>query len=150
VSTPVDAVVADVRDTAEWLRARGATRVGAVGFCWGAWAFAHASAAGVPLACGVGAHPSFKNESNCGFGSDEALAARTAMPVLLLAAGDDPANVQLDGAVTAALAARGGRTVAFPGMAHGWVTRGDLGDSEVAAEVERALTETLAFLCEHV
>ena len=93
MSTPVDAVVADVRDTAEWLRARGATRVGAVGFCWGAWAFAHASAAGVPLACGVGAHPSFKNESNCGFGTDEDLAARVRMPVLLLSAGDDPPNV---------------------------------------------------------
>ena len=150
VSTPVQGVVDDVRAATAWLQEGGARRVGAVGFCWGAWAFAHASAAGVPLACGVGAHPSFKNESNCGFGADEALAARVAMPVLLLSAGDDPPNVQPGGGVTAALAARGGRTVAFPRMGHGWVTRGDLDDRDVAAGVEAALAEMLAFLRTHV
>ena len=122
----------------------------AVGFCWGAWALAHASAAGVPLVCGVGAHPSLKNESNCGFGSDEALAARVRMPVLLLSGGDDPENVQPGGAVTRALAASGGRTSAFPEMSHGWVTRGDLSDAEVVTEVERALTETIEFLRAHL
>lgn len=35
-------------------------------------------------------------------------------------------------------------------MDHGWVTRGDVDDGAVAAEVERALEETLAFLREHV
>ena len=49
VSSPVSRVVDDVRAATMWLqRQRGATSVAAVGFCWGAWAFAHASAAGVP------------------------------------------------------------------------------------------------------
>ena len=150
VSQPVGGVVDDVRLSTEWLRERGVSSVGAVGFCWGAWAFAHASAAGVPLACGVGAHPSFKNESNCGFGTDEELAERVEMPVLLLSAGDDPPNVQQDGAVTRALASAGGRTRGFPEMKHGWVTRGDLADPTVARDVELALSETLAFLRTHV
>ena len=150
ISQPVDGVVADVRRAADWLRERGVRSVGAVGFCWGAWAFAHASAAGVPLACGVGAHPSFKNESNCGFGTDEELAKRVQMPVLLLSAGDDPSNVQEDGAVTHALAQTGGRTRGFSQMKHGWVTRGDLDEPRIAADVELALTEMLAFLRAHV
>ena len=150
VSSPVSRVVDDVRAATMWLqRQRGATSVAAVGFCWGAWAFAHASAAGVPLACGVGAHPALKNESNCGFGTEEELAARVTMPVLLLSAGDDPANVQEHGAATAALASRGGRTISFPEMKHGWVTRGDLSVPRVKADTERALAETVAFLRAH-
>ena len=74
----------------------------------------------------------------------------TRMPLLLLSAGDDPPNVQPDGAVTSALAGRGGKTLAFAGMSHGWVTRGDLADAHVAGEVERAVRETLGFLGEHL
>ncbi|EOD03831.1 hypothetical protein EMIHUDRAFT_460887 [Emiliania huxleyi CCMP1516] len=102
------------------------------------------------LRVGVGAHPSLKNERSCGFGSDEALAARVRTPLLLLSAGNDPPNVQPGGAVARALAASGGHARAFPTMDHGWVTRGDVDDGAVAAEVERALEETLAFLREHV
>lgn len=60
------------------------------------------------LRVGVGAHPSLKNERSCGFGSDEALAARVRTPLLLLSAGNDPPNVQPGGAVARALAASGG------------------------------------------
>ena len=80
---------------------------------------------------------------------EEELAARVTMPVLLLSAGDDPANVQEHGAATPALASRGGRTISFPEMKHGWVTRGDLSVPRVKADTERALAETVAFLRAH-
>ena len=47
-------------------------------------------------------------------------------------------------------AGSGGRTVAYPAMSHGWVTRGDLDDEAVANDVEAALAEMLAFLRAHV
>ena len=111
-------------------------RIACVGFCWGAWAGWKAAAHGFPLQCGAFAHPSTKIERTI-FGADEeALARAVKMPVLLLPAGNDPAELK-EGAVLKALPHATSKV--FPEMKHGWVTRGDFADPSVERDVQHAM-----------
>uniref|UniRef100_A0A7S3D0Y4 Dienelactone hydrolase domain-containing protein n=1 Tax=Palpitomonas bilix TaxID=652834 RepID=A0A7S3D0Y4_9EUKA len=125
---------------------RGAKVVGAMGFCWGVWAFFKLATSKDKVVCGVGCHPSLRIEHFFnGDNSADALAAATHCPMLLLPAGNDPEHVQPGGSVVKVLESlpHGGETkvVPFPDMAHGWVNRGDVKDEKISAEVERALHE---------
>ncbi|CAJ1350743.1 unnamed protein product [Effrenium voratum] len=134
---PEGRVCEDLQAVITWLQSKGVNRIGSVGFCWGAWAICKASACGLALQCGVAAHPSTKIERTV-FGADEvALAGAVRMPMLLLPAGSDPAELKPQGLVAQAL--QQGASVEFPDMVHGWVTRGDLQDPAVKRDVERAL-----------
>jgi dienelactone hydrolase len=125
------------------LNQKGASSVGAIGFCWGVWALCKASSAGVPLKCGVGPHPSTRLEGMLG-GDELAMMKAVKMPVLLMPAGDDPDNVKAGGAVAEAIIAAGGATHEFPEMKHGWVGRGDISDPAVKRDIEDALGRALA------
>lgn len=133
-----------------WLRERGAQRIGAAGFCWGAWVLSKASASGVPLSCGVGLHPSTGLEERAFGGSELEMVGAVQMPILLLPAGNDPAALKPGGSVVAALSGRGGGSYEYPDMQHGWVTRGDVGDPTVRRDVEDAVRRMIGHLRDHL
>lgn len=145
--TPYGTVVGpDIGRLIDWLTSQGATSVGAMGFCWGVWALAKASASGIPLKCGVGAHPSTRLES-VAFGGDELeMMRQVQMPILLMPAGNDSPDIKEGGAVAEAARAKGGSVREFSRMQHGWVSRGDLGDPAVKADVEAAMALAAAHL----
>mmetsp|Transcript_6018 Transcript_6018/g.17212 ORF Transcript_6018/g.17212 Transcript_6018/m.17212 type:complete len:286 (+) Transcript_6018:46-903(+) len=145
--SPYSTVVGpDIKRLMDWLTAKGATSVGAMGFCWGVWALAKASASGVPLKCGVGAHPSTQLE-RLAFGGDELeMMRRVQMPILLMPAGNDPPGIQPGGDVAEAAVAKGGSVRDFPRMQHGWVSRGELSDPAVKTDVEAAMALAAAHL----
>lgn len=142
-------IKADFEKIFAFLEGKGARSVGAIGFCWGAWAHCKASANGFGLKCGVGPHPSTRLEGMMG-GSEAEMMAAVAMPVLLMPAGDDPANLKQGGELTALVEAKGGRSHEFPEMKHGWVSRGDVTDPAAKRDVEAALAEAVAFFKAHM
>ena len=102
-----------------FLADKGAASVGAIGFCWGVWAYSKASAEGVALKCGVGCHPSTKLEGWAFPGSELALVQAVRMPCLSMPAGNDGDNLKPGGDCHAAIDKAGGSTVVFPEMSHG-------------------------------
>jgi len=136
-------VAGDFAKMLSHLETRGITSTGAIGFCWGAWALCKASSSGVPLKCGVGPHPSTRLEGMMG-GDELAMMKGLNMPVLLMPAGGDPDNLKPGGDVAAAVEAKGGSSYPFPDMAHGWMSRGDLSDTNVKRDVEEAMGKALA------
>ena len=153
---PYDDVIShDIKACVNYLaeRAGASVRLGAVGFCWGAWVIAKASSADdddVPLKCGVGMHPSLKIESMA-FGRDEvAMAKGVRMPLLLLTAGNDPENLKGRSDIVVSLESKGGASVDYGSMVHGWVTKGDRSLEEVKRCADDALDKTLEFLQRHL
>ena len=130
-------LMSDVRAVLAWLQELAVERVAGVGFCWGGWVLCKASSFGLPFQCGASAHPSTKIERSVFKGDEEALARAVKMPLLLLPAGNDPPELKEAGAVAQAL--QQGRSVEFPEMKHGWVTRGDLGEPAVQRDAELAM-----------
>ena len=136
-----------------YLKQNGVTKIGAIGFCWGAWVIHRASAAGVPLLCGAGCHPSVRLENMAdGPGDEKALAEQVRCPMLLAAAGNDPENVKEGGAVSEILKKRFPTSVirSFPAQQHGWVSRGDVTDDTVANGVRDALQLCQDFFVAHM
>merc|ERR1712190_215305 len=106
---------------------------------------------GVPFKCGVGPHPSTRIEGMFGGeGAEQSMIDKVTMPVLLLPAGNDPDNLKEGGAVATALAAKGGRSITFQDMAHGWLCRGDLSDATVARDVELGMKHMVDFFKENL
>ena len=130
-------LMSDVRAVLAWLQDLAVERVAGVGFCWGGWVLCKAASFGLPFQCGASAHPSTKIERSVFKGDEEALARAVKMPLLLLPAGNDPPELKEAGAVAQAL--QQGRSVEFPDMKHGWVTRGDLGEPAVQRDAELAM-----------
>ncbi|CAE7508056.1 unnamed protein product [Symbiodinium sp. CCMP2456] len=143
---------ADIEACVKHLQDQGCSSVGAVGFCWGVWAFCKSASMGVPLKCGVGPHPSTRLEGAFG-GDEQAMMDKVNMPVLIMPAGNDPENLKEGGAIAESLAKKGGKSVTFPDMQHGWCCRGDLGQAEVKRDVEAAMKHMVDFfksnLCWH-
>jgi dienelactone hydrolase len=136
-----------------YLKQNGVTKIGAIGFCWGAWVVHRASAAGVPLLCGACCHPSVRLENMADGPWDEmALAEKVRCPMLMAAAGNDPENVKEGGAVSDILMRRFPTSVirSFPAQQHGWVSRGDVTDDAVASGVRDALQLCQDFFVAHV
>eukprot|EP00439_Symbiodinium_sp_Y106_P035570 s2248_g4.t1 len=84
---------ADIEACVKHLQDQGCSSVGAVGFCWGVWAFCKSASMGVPLKCGVGPHPSTRLEGAFG-GDEQAMMDKVNMPVLIMPAGNDPENLK--------------------------------------------------------
>lgn len=125
-------------------------KVGAIGFCWGVWAFIKASGAGLPISCGVGPHPSHRLEG-AAFGNDEAaMMSKLQMPVLLMPAGNDRDVDKPGGENMKFIEAKGGRSDVFPEMQHGWMIRGDLNDAAVKRDAEDCMKRALAFFKQHL
>jgi len=140
----------DMAKLSAFLESKGATSVGAIGFCWGVWAFCKANSAGVGnLKCGVGCHPSTQLEGLMG-GNEVAMFEAMTMPVLSMPAGNDREELKEGGPLHALVASKGGETEAFPDMSHGWVSRGDVGDAAVKRGVEAAMTRAIAYFAKYI
>lgn len=132
------------------LRSRGASSVGAFGFCWGAYPVLKLSAEGV-IAAGASAHPSLKLGKMFFDETEEDQCKAAHSPILFLPAGNDP-EMYMDGSLTELIEAQGfeAKSVAFPDMRHGFVLRGDAGDSAVARDVTASLAIAVEFFSSHL
>jgi len=134
------------------MRRRGAAKVAALGFCWGGWLVAHASAS-KDICCGVTFHPSQVEVCRFTGESFDELCEGIACPQMLLAAGPDQQDVKEGGKEFEALQATSFadecvfRT--FDAMKHGWVNRGSLEDVEVARDYNQAMELACNFLTKH-
>jgi hypothetical protein len=78
------------------------------------------------------------------------------VPTMMLAAGNDDANVKENGVMHQALLQHSGVPAGdhyfeeFATMKHGWTNRGDLNDAHVRSEVERSLCLVERFFGEHI
>lgn len=126
-------------------------RVAIVGFCWGAWVAAKASATGLVRAA-VHVHPSWQIAPWIFKEPVLDVAARIRAPSLIMPAGDDPSEYR-DGTYKAVIESNSGCPVSmvdFRKQRHGFVARGDPTDAKVMRDVNRAVIETVAFLKAHV
>jgi dienelactone hydrolase len=146
-------------------------KLSCVGFCFGGWVVGrilgysrHGGDPTVSFQCGVGIHPAFISNILHGEGQ-LAMAERIHKPILLLPGWNDvdlKPGTQIVKAIQKNLAiANAGAdkeepdqelpvvSIEFPTMMHGWVTRLDPADPNVAAEQERALQLTIDFILKH-
>jgi len=147
-----DSLAPRITPSLSLLRSAGATKVGALGFCWGAYPAFKLSAAGLVQAC-VSCHPALKIGSMF-FGESEsetALASAVQCPQCLMPSGNDSVLLR-DGTLSTLIEAAGFEceVLSFPGMEHGWVTRGDLSQPEVQRDCEAALQKAGAFFSTHL
>merc|ERR1719343_1205835 len=135
-SFPYDrSVGADVETCVKYLNDQGCSDVAGVGFCWGVWALCKAASTGIKFKSIVGPHPSTRLEGAFG-GDEQAMMEKVSCPVLLMPAGDDPDTLKEGGAIATDVVKKGGKSITFPDMAHGWSCRGDLTDAKVKRDVE--------------
>jgi carboxymethylenebutenolidase len=147
--TTHDGLQADIGACVAYLRARGASSVFTVGFCYGgrnAWL---ATTAGHGLAGAIGFYGRPQDGRPADSPSPIAIAAEIAAPVLALMGGDD-AGIPLEdvNAFEAALAAAGveHEVVVYPGAPHSFFDRKQ---EEFAAASDDAWTRTLDFVDRH-
>ena len=149
-----DAIDEDLRDMLlPWVQSKTSTpHVSCMGFCFGGWVITKALSLS-QVRCGVGLHPSFRLEDIIG-GTPEKAAERVgSKPILLLPAINDDLKANEHPAVKILAEARqipeDEVSVTFPTMKHGWVTRGDSNDPEVAACQTKALQMVVDFINKH-
>lgn len=129
-------VKADIFDTTiPLIQSKGLSKIGTIGFCWGAKMAILASTSEL-ISAGAGIHPSLLQDSDA-----EAIVS----PQLFAPAGNDP---PIDG-IKAILDTKpfGSRCVyhTFPEMQHGWSVRGDLSIPAVARDVMLVFEQVHAF-----
>jgi dienelactone hydrolase len=124
-----------------------------IGFCFGGWVVGRVlSLPDLPFKAGVGIHPSFQPEL-LHLGTPEGMAERIGTkPCLLLPAYND--DLKTNSKVVLIMAEARGVSVdevsiEFPTMRHGWVTRGDSANVEIAEQQELALKLSAEFLKKH-
>lgn len=132
------------------------TTIGCVGFCFGGWvvgrtlAFANDDDNDFRCDVGVAIHPSWKLETVSG-SSPAALAKQVGTkPILFLPSKYDP-EAKVDSPYVKQLAEQrkvspDEISIEFPNMIHGWVTRGDDSNEEVAHDIEQALQLAVKFI----
>jgi len=129
----------------ELLKSKGVTKVGAIGFCWGAYGVVKLSGESKILA-GVSCHPSLRI-GNMFFEESEETQLETAKcPLAFFPAGNDPEHYK-DGTLAKVVEKTGNEyfVTDFPDMAHGWVPRGDTKDPNVARDVQKCLDLSTTF-----
>ena len=153
-------------------------KLSCIGFCFGGWVVGRVlgydssdsdsnntsnnNSNSLQFQCGVGIHPSFQPNVVHGESQLE-MATRIRKPILLLPANNDydlkPGSEVVD-AIVANInnSCNNGNgkdessttvSIEFPTMNHGWVTRGDSNDPDIAAEQERALQLAVEFIQKH-
>jgi len=130
--------------------------VGCIGFCWGAWVVAkvlNSSAIspdttkwGKSVSCGVGLHPSTHVENSVFERDEDKMLQEILSPMLLLPAGNDKPNLKKGHPNVTYLESKGGESIEYPEMVHGWVSRGDLKKENVKRDNKDALEKTTSFL----
>jgi len=132
-----DVVKNDTHACLEYLKSKNipASNIASIGFCWGGWAIAKSASEGVSWKCAISPHPSTKIE-NFIFGLDESsMFEKGDFPFLILPAGDDMENIKPGSDIVKNLESKGGKSVPFEKMNHGWVSRGDLSQEDVKKDV---------------
>jgi len=130
-----------------WAEEQGVTSFAAVGTCWGSYMTIRMSSLPEVVA-GVSVHPSH-SVLIPQLGEDEAeILGQVEAPQLFLPTMTDSDNVKPGGLGETVLAGKGLEVsvVPFLTMRHGFLTRGDISDPEVAAEVSRAMNVTVDFI----
>jgi len=140
----------DWNEVRAWAEEKGATDFAAVGTCWGSYMTVRMSS--LPeIAAGVSVHPSH-SVMIPQLGEDETeILEQVEAPQLLLPTMSDSDNVKPGGLTETVLIEKGVEVsiVPFTTMRHGFLTRGNMEDPEVAAEVSRAMNVTVDFLEKH-
>jgi len=130
-----------------WAEEKGVTTFAAVGTCWGSYMTLRMSSLPEVVA-GVSIHPSH-SVMIPQMGEDEAeILGQVEAPQLFLPTMTDSDNVKPGGLGETVLAEKGLEVsvVPFLTMRHGFLTRGDISDPDVAAEVSRAMNVTVDFI----
>jgi dienelactone hydrolase len=137
----------DVNVVIDYIVEQGIKRdsIAAIGFCWGGWAIAKSSSQGVLWKCAVSPHPSTKLENMIG-GNETEMMSKVNMPFLIMPAGNDPDILKEGSEIVKKLKEKGGNSITFERMIHGWTTRGDLSQHEVKEDVDKALNMALDFI----
>jgi len=127
------------------LKSKGVTKIGAIGFCWGAYGVLKLSAE-KKIDVGVTCHPSLRIGQMFFEESEETQCSKAGCPIAFYPAGNDP-NHYRDGTLAKIVEANGFECAAedFPDMAHGWVPRGDTKDDKVSRDVKKCLESSTAF-----
>lgn len=131
------------------LKSLGIQKVGAVGFCYGAYVVGHLSTTG-RLVAGASPHPSLYNIClRSGENNAREIVARCKNPIMLLTAGNDRVEEKPGGEVEDVLSKKEfGKECYFreyPDMMHGWFSRGDQKNEKIARDVESAFSELQTF-----
>jgi len=148
-NTPWTKVEKILTMSVDYLKSKGATKFGVLGFCWGNWLVFHACGSD-HFSCGVSAHPSAVFCcSNFKENIDE-LVAKIKSPQLVMPAGNDPPEMKEGGKFHQVLKAKGSVFKDFPNEKHGWVTRGDLNNPTTVAAVKEAIKLTIEFFNKHM
>lgn len=149
--TPYHPIVSqDTQACLDHLRSKGVQRFVAAGFCWGAWAIGKSSVE-IPWQAAVAFHPSFRVEQVAFQGNDVAIMQQITCPLLLLVAENDleytkPGSPELKG-----MAPAGSKSILYPGMVHGWMTRGDRRkDKAIDEAIQSAMREAVHFFRDHL
>jgi len=122
-------------------------KIAGLGFCWGAWAILKSHVEGVQWKCAVSPHPSTKIESLIFKRSEMELFEKCTMPFLIMPAGDDDDSLKSpDGEAAKMVEEKGGKSIPFPRMVHGWTSRGDLSIADVKEDAEKALSLATEFV----
>jgi len=133
-----------------FLKDKGVTTIGSVGYCWGGWVVAHLATTG-KIQAGASCHPSIRVGPMIYDETEEEICSAIQCPIILCPAGNDPPNVKEGGELVQLIAANHAcKSVEFPDMQHGWVIRGDTSDAAVARDVTAAVNEVTAFFDEHL
>jgi len=130
-----------------WAEQKGVTSFAAVGTCWGSYMTLRMSSLPEVVA-GVSIHPSH-SVMIPNLGEDEAdILGQVEAPQLILPTMTDSDNVMPGGLAETVLAEKGLEVsiVPFLTMNHGFLSRGDMEDPDVAAEVSRAMNVTVDFI----
>ena len=140
----------------------GITRVGAIGYCWGAWVVAKMTQDPSKCHAGVWAHPSCQVDRELYGGvSEKELAAAIRSPTLVLPSRHEPAFYS-DGSLEGVASGNGvaWETVKFGDQSHGWMTRSagwlgkyyEAGSDQIKAAVgvQRAVNASLGFYAKHL
>ena len=145
---PYDKISKEIGAAIDFLVSKSVAKgsIAALGFCWGGWAIAKSASEGVSWKCAVSPHPGTTVESLIWKNDEEAMLEKCPMPFLLMPAGDDPDLLKPGSSVVDMLEEKGGKSVPFPRMKHGWVSRGDLSKDEVKEDAEKALQLATDFI----
>jgi len=134
-----------------FLEQHGAKKFGVLGFCWGNWLVFHASTSG-KFSAGASAHPSAIRLSQI-LGEDlPEIVHNIKCPQLIFSAGNDPAELKPGGVYAEEIKSKFGSSeiAEYKTMNHGWVTRGDLTDAEVAKSVKESVLHIISFFEKHL
>jgi len=131
-----------------FVKSKGATRIAAIGTCWGSYLVLRLGAYPEVVA-GASWHPSHSPIAGLVGEDEKHLLESVHCDQLFMPAGSDAESCKPGGLGEQVLGNKL-KITEFPEMQHGWTVRGDMTDPKIARDVNKAITETLDFLAKTV